>query len=151
MELKIRYLIVKLMITASWGRILKIPFDLCQLLRRWIPMISSWTLPVTVTSFAYTAPVMKIHSTAIFLSLGSWIFRIGKKGSMRIATSLMTLVSAAVSYMMVIFEGQPGNCNGLVPQLSEIGWHWKRVAKKMLIHQSSTYVAMAQIAVVKLR
>lgn len=45
----------------------------------------------------------------------------GKKGSARIAISLITLVNAAVSYMMVIFEGQPGNCNGLVPQLSEIG------------------------------
>ena len=64
---------------------------------------------------------MKIHSTAIFLALGSWILRIGTKGSARIAISLTTLVNAAVSYMMVIFEGQPGNCNGLVPQLSEIG------------------------------
>ena len=75
----------------------------------------------------------------------------GKKGSARIAKPLMVLVSAAVLYMMPIFEGQPGSCKGLVPQLSEIGLHWKRVAKKMLIHQRSTKVAIAQIAILRPR
>lgn len=94
---------------------------------------------------------MKIHSTAIFLDMGSWSLRMGKKGRARITISLTRLVNAAVSYMTLMFSTQPGSCKGFVPQLSEIGLHWKRVAKKMLIHHRSTYVPITQIATLKLR
>ena len=94
---------------------------------------------------------MKMQSTPIFFSMGSWSFLTGEKGRARIAKSLMVLVKAAVWYITLIFPGQPVSCMGLVPQFSDMGLHWNRVAKKMAIHQRVTYVAITQIAILKVR